>query len=318
MKAILLAAGKGERLFPLTKEICKPMIKIAGKPILEYIIEDLERCGFDDLYIIVGYKKEQIINYFQLRNSSKIQFIEQKKFKGTADATFHAKEIVENDDFLLYLSDTIIPNFQQYFNKMLNSQNDIDLISAKIDPSKVSSTGNIEVSENLVTRIIEKPTNALSNLAWAGVSFFKTNYIFELINSQTLSKKGELDITETMNLALEQKLTIQNHTCEKFLDAGTIQGLVDIMKFVLTHRFSSRYTEQYSSQIHSKNPISIGNDCSFGKNNFVGPYVSIGDNVIIGDNVEIQNSLILDNAKINDNAKIKNSIVFNNQILESK
>ena len=118
MDAVILCAGKGTRLMPLTENRPKPMIPIAGKPILEHIIGKIEDF-VDNIYLIVKYKKEIIINHF--KNHPKITFIEQKEIDGTGYAVLMAKNHI-NDDFLVINGDVIfdddLKDIMHYKNAM--------------------------------------------------------------------------------------------------------------------------------------------------------------------------------------------------------
>lgn len=104
MKAIILAAGEGTRLRPLTKNKPKPLIEINGKPILEYTLGQLPD-SITKIVLVIGYKKEKIKTYFEKRNNKKkITFIEQNDFKGTADALFQCKPIFSNQEQFLVLN----------------------------------------------------------------------------------------------------------------------------------------------------------------------------------------------------------------------
>ena len=163
MKVILLAAGIGQRLQPITDDIPKPMIKIAGKPILEYILEDLLNFGFNDLCIVVGHEANQIKNYFSNwnKNSCSISFVTQNEYKGTAHAMYLAKDFVKNDPFLLYLADTIIPlDLNDKLSKMVSDVNSMSILSSKSFVNDSNSVGNVVVKDNFVKSISEKSGNS--------------------------------------------------------------------------------------------------------------------------------------------------------------
>ena len=308
MKAILLAAGKGKRLEPITNFLPKSMIKICGKPLLEYIIDELSKFGFNDICIVVGHESNQIISYFNSLNKLdvKISFITQNEFKGTGHATLCAKNFVGNDQFLLYLSDTLIPfDLKNFLSEIKNNKYDISILSSKVFLNDLTSVGNIMVENDYVKQISEKTTSPKSSLAWAGVAFFQDNSIFNFIEKLTLSTNNEYDITEAMNLALKENKIIKNHSCKKFIDCGTIKGLVDGLKFILDNVCNSTK----KPLIKSKMPSYVGMNCLFGKNVIIGPYVSIENNVIVGDNVKISESLVLDNVVIPSNKSINKSIL---------
>ncbi len=304
---ILLAAGLGKRLEPITSSIPKPMIPISGKPILEYIIDDLKKSGFTDFCLVIGHLGEKIRQYFGDGTdfNIKICYVEQEIFSGTASATKLAKFFINGSPFLLYLADTIIPkNLENYLHNMITSNFEISLLSSQINSSEIGNVGNIEVENKCVSKITEKTLNSKSNLAWAGIAFFKNDFIFKMIEKLSPSQRGEFEITDAMNLVLDNNVNIGNFTCDRFVDTGTISGLLELNKIILNQE---KTFIQNSFKINS--PVYIGKRCHIGKNVELGPFVSIGDDVCIGDNVQLKNSLISNNSKISSNENISNSII---------
>ncbi len=302
MKVILLAAGIGNRLLPITESIPKPMIGIAGKPILEYILDDLIISGFDDFCIVVGHQANQIKNHFKNWNRSgiKITFVTQNSLLGTADALSCAKDFIHTENFLVYLSDTLIPNLPNILNKIKNNDSDISLISSQNYSNPSNSIGNIVTTGNIVTHISEKSNSSNSTLAWAGIAFFKDNSIFDIIKKLNLSKTDEYDITEAMNLMLKNKKIIQNFTCDEFIDCGTLDGLLNGLSFIVSKIPNLSY---------------VSNDCILGTNVTIGQNVSIGKNCKIGNNVKLSNCILLDDTFIENNKEIENMVIGGNKIL---
>ena len=302
MKVILLAAGIGNRLLPITKFIPKSMIGIAGKPILEYILDDLFASGFDDFCIVVGHQANEIKNYFKNWNKPgvKITFVTQNNLSGTANALNYAKDFVHNEKFLVYLSDTLIPNLPNILNMMKNNDSDISLISSQNYSNPSNSIGNIVTTDNIVTHISEKSNNSNSTLAWAGIVFFKDDSIFDIIEKLTLSKTGEYDITEAMNLMLKNKKIIQNFACDEFIDCGTLDGLLNGLSYIISKTPNLSY---------------VSKDCILGTNVTIEQNVSIGKNCSIGNNVKLSNCILLDNTSIDNNKEIKNMVIGGNKIL---
>ncbi len=314
MKAVLLAAGVGTRLFPITSNLPKQMIKIVGKPILEYILEYLIQLNFDSICLVIGYNGEKIEEYFGdgSRYGIKIIYVYQIEQKGTANATYLAKDFVGQDGFLLYLADTIIPNsLEDFLQKIISNKFEIELLSSEIPKEKTDFVGNILINGDLVTKISEKSELDNTKLGWAGIAFFKSNLIFKMIEKMNLSATGEYEITDAMNgILLEKK--IRNHKCASFIDTGTLKGLLSLMKFLLQKK-KVCHTIPILSTISS--PVYIGKNCKFGKNTIIGPMVSIGDNVNIGNNTIIKNSIILDGVLIPSNQKISDSVLSNDHQL---
>ena len=228
MKAIILAAGLGKRLRPITNSIPKPMIKIYDKPILEYIVNDLVNFGFDEICIVIGYNGNQIKKYFRSGDkfNAKISYVIQKEYNGTAYAVMCAKDFVGYDKFLLHLGDTVNPDaLKEHVNDMLEGKSDIDIISTKIDVSKAKYVGNIKTRGDYIVKITEKSPHSTSNLSWAGVALFKDNRIFKKIDELSLSNTGEYEITEAINNILSEGAVVKNHICKKSIDVGTSIGV---------------------------------------------------------------------------------------------
>jgi len=308
MKAILLAAGLGNRLLPITESIPKPMIKIADKPILEYILNDLITAGFDDFCIVVGHQANQIKNHFKNWNKSgiKITFVTQNSLLGTADALSCAKNFVHNENFLVYLSDTLIPNLPNILNKMKNNDSDVSLVSSQNYSNPSNSIGNIVTTNDIVTHISEKSNISKSVLAWAGIASFNDNSIFKIIEKLNLSKTGEYDITEALNLMLKNKKTIQNFTCDKFIDCGTLDGLLNGLSFIIS---------KISNDSKIQNLSYVSKDCILGTNVNIEQNVSIGKNCSIGNNVSLSDCIILSNTSIVSDQQIKHKVMAGDKIL---
>jgi glucose-1-phosphate thymidylyltransferase len=305
MKAVLLAAGMGKRLEPITNFLPKPMIKICGKPLIEYIVDDLSDSGFNDICVIVGHESDQIISYFDTvkKQNVKISFITQDEFKGTAHASLCAKNFVGTDSFLLYLSDTLIPfDLQNFLSKIKHDKHDISILSSKVFLNDLTSVGNIIIENEFVKEISEKSKNPKSGLAWAGVAFFNDNSIFDFIRKLSLSENNEYDLTEAMNLALKNNKNIKNYLCKKFIDCGTIKGLLDGLKSIIDINTSKQLIENKSLSY-------VDVSSTLGKNVIIGPYTSIEKNVTIGDNVKISESILLENTIVPSNRILNKSIL---------
>lgn len=312
MKAVLLAAGVGQRLRPVTNLIPKQMIGIGGKPLLEYIINDIISLGFDKICIVIGHHGDQIKNYFDevRRFNVTIEYVTQQEYKGTADATNYARKFVGKDKFLLYLSDTIIPKgLHEHVQCMLTEDSEANILSAKVSLDKIANAGNIEDENGYVKKIVEKSSTSKSDLAWAGVALFRSNSIFQIIEKLTSSLRGEYEITDAMNLMLANNELIKNHICDEYIDAGTPDGLIEATKFILTNRCQPNRNNAELTKFEIIEPVYIGKQCSIGNNVKIGPFVSIGNNVTIEDNVELKETLVLDDSNISRNQNIVKSIV---------
>ncbi|MFX1295935.1 MAG: bifunctional sugar-1-phosphate nucleotidylyltransferase/acetyltransferase [Promethearchaeota archaeon] len=333
MKAVIIAAGEGKRLHPLTYTRPKPMIPIAGKPHLQIILEYLKKAGISEIILIVGYKQEQISNYFKdgAHLGLKIQYITQKEQLGTGHATLCAQELIQSENFLLINGDILLSpsTFTQLLNKykLLSHKFMISIIKVP-DPS---SYGIVHFDKKTETalKIIEKPS--VENLPEdsytnAGMYIFNPQ-IFRTIRQTPTSPRGEIEITDSIQLLIDQGQTIKVFKIEDFwLDIGKPWDLLDANHYILDQ------SELYSQGLLEKNvriigkvgigegtvirsgsylvgPINIGKNSKIGPNCYIREYCSIGNNVHIGNACELKNSIIFDNSNVPHLSYIGDSII---------
>lgn len=197
MKCIILAAGEGVRMKPLTNEIPKPMLLVAGKPILEHIINDLPE-GISEVIIVVGYLKDKIIDYFGNKfGGFNIQYVNQNGKFGTYHALELCKDLLsENEKFLLLYADDL--HGAENFKKCSESKHCAILIKKTDDPRRF---GVVELNKKeVIIGIEEKPENPKTNLVSTGVLVLDKN-IFNYPAKQHTN--GEYYLTDS----IEQMIT---------------------------------------------------------------------------------------------------------------
>jgi UDP-N-acetylglucosamine diphosphorylase / glucose-1-phosphate thymidylyltransferase / UDP-N-acetylgalactosamine diphosphorylase / glucosamine-1-phosphate N-acetyltransferase / galactosamine-1-phosphate N-acetyltransferase len=308
MRAVLLAAGMGTRLSPISDFIPKQMIPICGKPLIHYVIKDLAESGITKICLVLGKNGNLIKNFLQDGDNYniEIQYVYQQSQIGTANALLIAKHFATKGPFFLYLSDTLIINKLKFFVKLLSSSEDsINILTSRISSDDAKSKGNVKLSGDHVIEISEKPHTNNSELVWAGVSYFTDNFIFDYMNNLDRSHTDEFEITDVMGKALKKNITIKNFSCDGFIDYGIVEGILDVTKFILKKKkFNNSFNYSDSPNSHY-----IGENCKIGPNVVIEKYSSIGNNVVNGKNTKISNSVILDDVTIPQNTTILNSIV---------
>ena len=211
--AILLCAGKGSRLLPLTNKKPKCLIPVLGKPIIKWEIELLDDLGIENVHIITGYKEDMIKDYIESHiwkdsistwnNQFDIKFIHQEKQTGTADAIFLAKDVIDKE-FLVLSGDTI---FLKEDVKRLMKQNNSFLYTKQHE--RLHEYGTIEFNEEsdtIIKRIHEKETKPVSHFVNCGAYHFDEK-IFKYIPKTLVDERfKERIITNTINLMLEKKI----------------------------------------------------------------------------------------------------------------
>ena len=323
MKAIILHGGSGTRLRPLTYTGSKQLIKIAGKPISQYGIDNLKNNGIEEIAIILGDNSPiDVIKYYGDGSTFgiKITYIYQGAARGLADAIYKAKDFIGNDNFIVYLGDNIILNEMK---GMINFNGDASLLLSRVDnPNRF---GVALIDNNRIIKLVEKPKEFISDLALVGVYAF-TPQIFNYIEQLKPSQRDELEITEAIQMLIDDKKIVDYSIINDWWkDSGTPKDLLDA-NMKLLDRFTSESTN-LNINIHGRvnipndlkiinskiyGPAYIGNNVTI-KDSYIGPYTSIGDNCNI-ENAEISNSLILDNSTLKE-TKLSESIIGEDTII---
>lgn len=229
-KAVILAAGKGSRLWPLTQDIPKPLLPIKGKPMIMNGIDKLVEQGVNDIAIVIDedYKEHfriALTHYKHIANRVKPKFtyIFQKEKLGIAHALGLAETFVDNEQFVLLLGDNYI---NSSIEKLFECENET-YYDALLTVKNVDSPRDYGVVEYIncpyknVKKLIEKPENPTSSLASMGLYIF--NYkIFKAIKNIDKSARGEYEITDAINEMIKNgcDITFEEVDC---IDAGTIE-----------------------------------------------------------------------------------------------
>jgi NDP-sugar pyrophosphorylase family protein len=208
MQAVILAAGAGKRLRPLTNDIPKPMVRVSGKPILERTLDILPD-NVGEVIMVVGYKKEKIIEYFGNEfKHIKIQYVEQTEPRGTYDALECAKPFLEDDFFLLLHGDEL---YHPYDLQKCVSSNQPTVLAVETGHPERYGICTVD-EEDYLLDIQEKPENPRSNLAVIGAYLLSPN-IFKIPKSESGVIKGEYVLAEQISRwAINEKIKVMKAT----------------------------------------------------------------------------------------------------------
>jgi len=230
MKCAILAAGKGVRMLPLTKENPKPLIEVNGVPFLNYLIDEIKKAGFDDIAILIGYKGEKIKEWAK-KEKMKITFIEQKEQKGTADAIKLLKNWSNSEDFAVVMGDNL---YSSKDLKKLKRKDKYHYVSAiKGDSRKF---GELIVDGDFLIRIREKSPDIITGLINTGAYKFKQE-IFDVISSLKPSERGEYEITDALT-ALAEKKKVKVLTIEDFwVNFGSLEDIKTTEEFLKSDQY---------------------------------------------------------------------------------
>ncbi|GAA0240404.1 UTP--glucose-1-phosphate uridylyltransferase AglF [Haladaptatus pallidirubidus] len=209
MKAVVLAAGKGTRLRPLTEDKPKGLVEVNDKPIITHCLEQLAELGADEFILVVGYRKEDIISYYDDEfNGIPITYAHQREQKGLAHALLTVEEHID-DDFMLILGDNIFrANLEDVVRRQQEERADAAFLTEEVPYEDASRFGVCDTnSYGEITDVVEKPEDPPSNLVMTGFYTF-TPAIFHACHLVQPSNRGEYEISEAIDLLIQSGRTI--------------------------------------------------------------------------------------------------------------
>lgn len=312
-QAVVLAAGEGRRLRPLTYTRPKCMIQLAGKPILVHVLENLKSAGVQEATIVVKYKKETIVDYFSKRNLGlKLNFVEQGEKYGTA-AAFLCGEGFVTDTFFGVAGD-IITEASALKGLAQSHEGEVSACLKAVDDA--SEYGTAVLRAGRISAFEEKVKNPKSNLANCSLYAFEPS-IFGKLKSLKQSKRGEYEVVDVLHGANAVEIS------EYWLDMGMPWQLFDANEFLLS-KMPQKQGKVENSTVKGKLIMEEGavihdsyieGTLYVGANTYIGPHAyvrgttSIGENCGIGDSSTLKNSIIFDNVNAKHLTYIGDSIV---------
>jgi UDP-N-acetylglucosamine diphosphorylase/glucosamine-1-phosphate N-acetyltransferase len=325
MKAVILAAGEGSRLKPFTVTRPKVMIPVGNKPILEYVINALQESGIIDIIMVVGYKREKIMDYFGDGHKwgVNIVYVEQFQQLGTAHALRQVSHMI-NDRFLVINGDTIIDSSAI---KEIVKVGSGDAAILTVTVARAHQYGVVKTQNHLVKAILEKPKGEeISNVVNAGVYSFSP-IIFNFLESMEISERGEYEITDALRTMLNEGYTIKSvHSNATWLDALYLWNLLDMNVATLARmkadirgrveegaRIIGPVTVGENSVIMAGSyivgPVAIGDNCDIGPNSVILPSTSIGSNCTLEPFTRISSSILMNNVKVSSFGHVASSLI---------
>jgi glucose-1-phosphate thymidylyltransferase len=308
MKAVIPVAGVGTRLRPHTYTQPKPLIPVAGKPIIASIIDQLvNELAIKEFILIIGYMGDKIKDYIENRYPDlDIQFVHQEVREGLGHAIYKGIDaFADTKELLIVLGDTIVEGNL----KLLLQQPNSCLGIKKVDDPR--DFGVVELGENgIISRVVEKPRIPKSNMALVGL--YKISDVPQLIkgleyiidnNIQTID---EYQLSDALMYMVEQGVAFTTFEVDNWYDCGKKEILLHTNAMLLKRRGNA--TQEHPSYENSiiVPPVSIGANCKI-KNSIVGPNVCIGDNCEL-DHAIVSNSIIGSYARIEE-AVLQKSII---------
>ncbi|MEZ0327101.1 MAG: sugar phosphate nucleotidyltransferase, partial [Fimbriimonas sp.] len=233
MKGVILAAGKGSRLYPITHVIPKPLLPLANRPTLYYAFDRLKEMGVTDICIVVGDNEAQMREALGdgADQGVRLTFVKQEEPKGLAHAVGFAKDFVGSDSFVLYLGDAIYgEGFVEQARRFQDSgAANLNIVKPVEDPRRF---GVANVVGERIVKLVEKPQNPESNLAMAGMYFFGSA-IWSVIPELKPSARGEYEITDAIQMLIDRGETVLAGVYDGiWFDTGTLDSFLETSAFL--------------------------------------------------------------------------------------
>lgn len=309
MQAIILAAGEGKRVRPLTRSRPKALIPVANRPIIEYVIDALLKNGIRDIVVVVGYRKEQVTRFLN-QLEVPVDVVVQTKQLGTAHALQCAESKIKGDFLVLPGDNYIDPHSIARIAATTNA------ILVREHPNP-SNFGVVMLQEGYVTDIVEKPEHAQSLMVSTGI-YSLTKDIFSHIRGN--------DLTDAIAAMIKDGIRVQGVPADDWQDAIFAWDLIKMNRRLLHNLPPAREGATSRQTIINgavrigkgttigpntviTGPVVIGNDCIIGPNCCIMPNTSIGSRVRIEPFTMIGDALIMDDTSIGSHSRIMDSVI---------
>jgi glucose-1-phosphate thymidylyltransferase len=301
MKVIIPLAGFGTRLRPHTYTRPKPLISVAGKAVLGHILDKLVGLDIEEVIFILGYLGDQIRDYVTANYDFPSRYIEQKELKGQAHALYLVREHVSGPVLIIFV-DTI---FETDLGVLAQTPSDgVIYVKEVEDPRRFG----VAITENgFITKLVEKPSTPISNLAVIGLYYVKESRLLmeciaDLIRKD-IKTKGEYFLADALQLMIDKGSRFAARTVEVWEDCGKPETVLHTNRYLLEHG-GAQETETENSVLIP--PVYIAKSAVI-KDSVVGPYVSIAGEATIVRSI-IRDSIINERAQIED-ASLSQSLI---------
>ena len=319
MKAVILAAGRSTRTYPLTETRPKTLLKVANKTILQHNLEQLDGL-VDEAIIIVGYRADMIRQEFKDRfGTIALAYVEQKEQLGTGHALQQARGLIEGD-FLVMNGDDLY--FRDDIKKVIGRGVSALMVRKVKNPERFAA---VVAEKGKVKRLVEKPAEFVSDLASTGLYLFPKK-VFDI--SIGKSPRGEFEIVDyVISLAKSDGvLAVEAEhwfpvsypwdllAANEYLLAGIkkdVQGEMEA-NVILKNEVAVGKGTVLKSGTYIEGPCKIGGNCTIGPNAYIRPSTSIGNSCKVGHEVEIKNSIIMDRSTVPHLSYIGDSVIGEN------
>ena len=316
MQGVILAAGKGSRLHPITINRSKAMLPILGKPIVERVMEMLADNGVDDFILVVSPDDRDITRYFRCESAiaADVRFVYQTARLGMANALQCAAPLI-TEDFILSACDNLVATgdvAQLVARYRTRPQPNAVLTLLPVEPARIGSVGIVEMDGPWVTRIVEKPKpeDAPSDISSLPLYLFSTR-ILDYLPEVPKSPRGEYEIQDAIQMLIDRDGRVGGVIIKRRQTLTNAADLLALNRAYLTHGDGHPQLEPQTVGPNTRliTPLYIEQGTVIGKNCVIGPNVYVERDCRIGDNATVHNAVLLRNATVEDGAVVAQQVV---------
>jgi len=314
MKVIMPMAGKGTRLLPLTKRVPKPLVNVAGRPVMDYVMDALERAGqLEELIIITGHLKEKVEAYVRKNYKTPARFIEQKVLDGTAGAVNLARPYVDGPVIVIFV-DTL---FDADLSIVKTTKADGIIWTKEVEDYQRFGVV-VSDKQGHMTKIVEKPNTPISKRANIGLQYVKDwRTLFDGVEHVLKSppgKGGEFFLTDAFQYMVDKGKKLLVSEVGGWYDCGKVDTLLETNQHLLEHGRGKRPTK-ISADVKIKDPVYIEDGVTL-KDATIGPNVAVeAGSSIVGSTVV--NSILGKGVQVK-NAQVEGSVIGDKQVIDGR
>ncbi len=335
MEAVVVAAGRGERFWPLTETRPKHLLPVAGRSVLDRTISALGKAGIREVLLVVNFQAEKIEAAIAdgRRFGCRVRYIRQRSLKGTADALDSSREeLADKDGFMAIYGDDYYDEKAVIRFVKAGRRTDGPMMAAGLSHD-ASRFGSLSVKNGFIQTVKEKVTDGAAERVNAGM-YLLDDSIFDAISKTRKSTRGEFELTESIQRMIDQGSRVRAFP----LKTGEWLGLTypwDLLEANRLGLSKSKYRVEgkvekgarvdtkviiekrsvVKSGSYVEGPVLIGEGSTVGPNSYLRPFTSLGHNVKIGAFCEVKNSIVMDNAKVPHLNYVGDSLIGENSSL---
>lgn len=315
MKVLIPLAGYGTRLRPHTFSKPKPLINVAGKPVLGHLLDKLASLNVDEYIFIVGHLGEQVEDYVRQEHHLKARFIEQREMLGQAHAIWLAREYLDDDSVFVIFVDTL---FETDLTALDKTSEDATIFVKEVEDPRRFGVVSLN-DKGHITRFVEKPSTTDNRLVVVGLYYFAHGRplieAIETLMARKIMTKNEYFLADAMQLMVESGLKFGTRSVSAWLDCGTPETVLATNRYLLDHGADNSSAYQSLEHTILIPPVNIHPTAQV-RRSVIGPFVTIGPNCVIEDCL-LRDTIVDEGATCKDYL-LESSLIGRNATVEGR